>query len=153
MDLPRAWTAFGGASLALMGAALAGGARRHAEDNIAWRRQWSRAVGAPDDDLGDGRVFVRACRVGGVLGALAGLGFVAAAASGRALSSARFGSGDARVLGACFFVLGAAFTALKLSRAAVPAQALGERIAGAATWALGALWIAFGLRLLTETLR
>ena len=110
-------------------------------------------MGAPDADLGDGRVLVRVCRVGGMLGALIGLGFVAAAASGRALSPARFGPGDARVLGACFAVLGAAFAALKLSRGAAEAQPLGERIAGAATWTLCALWIAFGLRLLTETLR
>ncbi len=40
MDFSREWTAFGGASLALMGAAIGAGARRHAEDNLAWRREW-----------------------------------------------------------------------------------------------------------------
>jgi hypothetical protein len=165
MDLPRAWTAFGGASLALMGTALAAGARRLAADNLAWRREWCRAVGAPEAGLGDGRVLRLACRVGGTLGALAGLGVAAAAAAGRALSPARFGSGDPRALGACFALLGAAFTAMKASRGAarVPRflgegedpepQPLGERIAGASTWLLCALWIAFGLRLLTENLR
>ena len=36
VDFPREWTAFGGASLALMGAAIGAGARRHAEDNLAF---------------------------------------------------------------------------------------------------------------------
>jgi hypothetical protein len=153
VDLPRAWTAFGGASLALMGVALAAGARRHAADNLAWRRQWNREMGVPAADLGDGSLLILVCRAGGTLGILLGLGFIAAAASGRALSSVRFGGGDGRALGACFALLGAAFTAIKVSRGSFGERAPGEKIADAATWTLCALWIAFGVRLISETLR
>ena len=163
MNLPREWTAFGGASLALMGAALVAGARKHAEDNLTWRRQWGQAAGVPDSGPGDGRRLIAVYRAGGALVIAVGLGLAAAAASGRALSSARFGHNDARALGACFAALGLAFAALKLSRdvargprflaADLPTSPLGERLAGAATWGLCALWIAFGLRLLTESLR
>ncbi len=95
MDLPRAWTAFGGASLALMGTAIAAGARRHADDNLAWRREWSKASGIPISDPGDGRALVRAYRAGGALAALAGLGVVAAAAAGPARGGAPGGAGGA----------------------------------------------------------
>jgi hypothetical protein len=163
VDFSREWTAFGGASLALMGAALGAGARRHAEDNLAWRREWSRAVGAPDAGPDEVRPLVVLFRAGGAIGVLAGLGFVAAAAAGRPLSSSHFGPGDARVLGASFALLGACFAALNLSRrsprgprflaldalSAPPDRPLGERIAGAAGWLLIVLWIWFGLRLLS----
>lgn len=68
-DLSREWTAFGGASLALMGAALALGARGHARDNIAWQRERGRLVGAPEPAAD--------ARVAGASLALLGAGFAA----------------------------------------------------------------------------
>jgi hypothetical protein len=167
VDFPREWTAFGGASLALMGAALAAGARRHAEDNLAWRREWSRAVGAPDAGPGDARRLILGFRAGGALGILVGLGFVAAAAAGRPLTSSHFGPRDARVLGASFMLLGACVAALNLYRraprgprflafdplAAPSGRPLGERVASSAGWLLIVLWIWFGLRLLSAGYR
>ena len=167
MNFPREWTAFGGASLALMGAAIGAGARRHAEDNVAWRREWRRAVGAPDSGPGETRRLLIGFRAGGALGVLAGLGFIAAAAAGRPLTSSHFGPGDARVLGASFAILGSCFAALNMSRrsprgprflafdplAAPSSRPLGERVAGAAGGLLCALWIWFGLRLLLESAR
>jgi hypothetical protein len=167
VNLAREWTAFGGASLALMGTALCAGARRHVEDALAWQRQRRQAVGAPGEDSDGSPGLLLVYRAGGALVILLGAGLVAGAAAGRALSSTRFGPGDARALGACFTTLGLCFTALKLSRGAARGprflaadsfaagsdRALGERIAGAAAWGLCALWAAFGLRLLTETLR
>jgi hypothetical protein len=162
VDFPREWTAFGGASLALMGATIAAGARRHAEDILAWPREWSRAVGAPDAGPGDARRLVLGFRAGGALGVLLGLGFIAAAAGGRPLTSSHFGPADARMLGASFTLLGACVAALNLYRrssrgprflafdplAAPSARPLDERFAGAAGWLLIVLWIWFGLRLL-----
>ena len=167
MNFAREWTAFGGASLALMGTAIGAGARRHAEDNLAWRREWGRAVGAPDAGPGDAGRLVLALRIGGVMGVLAGLGFVSAAAAGRPLTSSHFGPGDARVLGACFTLLGSCFAATSLFRrsprgprflafdplASPAVRPLGERVAGAAGWLLCVLWIWFGLRLLAEAAR
>jgi hypothetical protein len=167
MDFPREWTAFGGASLALMGAAIAAGARRHAEDNLAWQREWRRAVGAPDSGAGDARNLVLGYRAGGALGFLAGLGFLAAAAMGRSLTSSHFALGDARALGACFALLGGAFAMMRLFRraprgprfliheplAASDVRPLDERAATAASWALIVLWIWFGLRLILESTR
>lgn len=164
MDFPREWTAFGGASLALMGAALAAGARRHAEDNLAWRREWRRAVGAPEAGPENCRRLVLAFRFGGALGVALGLGAVAGAAAGRPLSSYRPAPGDARLLGALFAAIGAGVAALNLSRrssrgprflafdplSAPSARPFDERAAGAAGWALIVLWIWFGLRLLLE---
>jgi hypothetical protein len=167
VNLAREWTVFGGASLVLMGIALCAGARRHAEDAAAWQRQWRQAVGAPDSGADESGSLVAVYRVGGALVALAGAALLGGTAAGRALSSTRFGPGDARALGACFAALGLGFAVLKLSRlsprgprflAADPLvsggdRPLGERVAGAATWTLCALWTGFGLRLLTESLR
>src|SRR3569832_1410231 len=69
VDFPREWTAFGGASLALMGAALSAGALRHAADNLAWRREWRRAVGAPGPGREGGRGRVHGLRLGGAAAA------------------------------------------------------------------------------------
>jgi hypothetical protein len=167
LDFPREWTAFGGASLTLMGAAIGAGARRHVEDNLAWRREWRRAVGAPDAGPGETRRLVLGFRAGGALGVLVGLGFAASAAAGRPLTSSHFGPGDARVLGACFTLLGAGLGAMGLRRrasrgprflaadplTASPARGLGERAAGAAGGLLCVLWIWFGLRLILESPR
>ncbi|MFI5348367.1 MAG: hypothetical protein ACHQ2Z_02390 [Elusimicrobiota bacterium] len=166
MNFPREWTAFGGASLALMGTAIGAGARRHAEDNLAWRREWGRAAGVSDAGPRDARRLVLALRVGGVVGVLAGLGIVAAAAADRPLTSSHFGPGDARALGACFTLLGACFAVMSLFRrsprgprflafdplAAPPVRSFGERVSGAAGWLLIVLWIWFGLRLLRAEL-
>lgn len=167
MDFPREWTAFGGASLALMGAALSAGARRHAADNLAWRREWRRATGAPETGAADGRRLVLALRAGGALAAAAGLGVVAAAAAGRELSRYRPPSSEVRLLGALFAAIGAGVAALNVSRrsargprflaveplAAPSARPLDERVASAAGWLLIVLWIWFGCRLLLEAPR
>jgi hypothetical protein len=117
----------------------------------------------PDSGPGEARGLVRVYRAGGGLAFLVGLGFLLASAAGRPLTSAHEAPGDARVLGACFALLGACFAARSLSRrsargprflasdplAARPARGSGERAAGAAVWLLCALWIWFGLRLLS----
>jgi hypothetical protein len=165
LDFPREWTAFGGASLALMGAAIAAGARRHAADNLAWRREWDRAAGVSGSVPPESPGLVLGFRVGGSAGVVIGLGFVASAAAGRSLTSSHFGPGDARVLGASFSLLGAGLAAMRLQRrtargprfltdeplAAPSARRLDERIADAAGWALIALWIWFGLRLVLNS--
>ena len=162
MDFPREWTAFGGVSLVLMGVAIGAGARRHAEDNLAWRREWRRAVGAPEAGPGEGRRLVLAFRVGGALGVLVGLVFAAAAVAGRPLTSARFGPEGVRVLGGSLALLGAGVAASSLYRLAArgprflaldplaaPSESpLGERVAAVAGGLLCALWIWFGFRLL-----
>ena len=165
MDFPREWTAFGGASLALMGAALSAGARRHAADNLAWRREWRRAVGAPDPGREDGRGLVLGLRAGGLVAAAAGAAVVAASAAGRELSRYRPPAGEIRLLGALFAAVGAGVAVLNLSRrsargprflALEPMTAtrpLDERVASAAGWLLIVLWIWFGCRLLMEAPR
>ncbi|MDE2510407.1 MAG: hypothetical protein KGL74_04740, partial [Elusimicrobia bacterium] len=69
-EFAREWTAFGGASLALMGAALAFGARRYADDHLDWQRQWSRAAGRPEPPPADPGPLARAYRRIGAVAAL-----------------------------------------------------------------------------------
>jgi hypothetical protein len=162
VDLSRAWTAFGGASLTLMGAALAAGARRHAADNAAWQRQWSQAVGAPASVAEEAKL-VRGYRAAGAACALLGLGFAAASAFGRALVSPRFTGGDPRLGGAGLAALGLGFGAVKLRVAfaraprflydAASKRPLDERLAGLATWALCALRVVFGFQLISEGMK
>jgi len=142
-DLSREWTAFGGASLALMGAALAAGARGYARDNIAWQRERSRLVGAPEPAADGADGLIRLYRgIGGAAAAL-GLAFVLAAAAGRALAP-RTGPADARIAGVSLTGIGLGFAAMKARRGSPH----GERGADLAVWLLCALWAAFGLRLL-----
>lgn len=155
--LAREWTAFGGASLALMGASLAAGARAFAKDHVDWQRQWSQAVGAPPPEAEAGRL-AGAYRLGGSLIALVGLAAVGAAARGRTLSA---GPGNARLAGGCLLAAGLAAAVQKFRRetrraplfleadplAAPPEPGWGELASDAAAWLLCALWAAFGLRL------
>ena len=141
-DLSREWTAFGGASLALMGAALAAGARGYARDNVAWHAEWRRAVGAPEAAPLDADGLIRLYRWIGGLASSLGLAFVLAASMGRALAP-RTGPADARVAGVSLALLGAGFAAMKVRRGSPH----GERGADLAVWLLCALWTAFGLRL------
>lgn len=140
--LAREWTAFGGASLGLMGAALALGARGYARDHAAWQRERNQALGVPAPAPGEPERLTRGYRVGGVavlcLGALVFL-------------SATFGIGpaprvkleDARVSGLCLALLGVTFAGVKLRRGA-PRWA---DASDGAVWALCALWAIFGMRL------
>lgn len=167
VDFPREWTAFGGASLALMGAVLAAGARRHAADHLAWRREWRRAVGAPDAGPEDGRRLVLALRAGGLLAAAAGAAVIAAAVCGHELSQYRPQASEARLLGALFAAIGAGAAVMSLSRrsergprflafeppASASSRPLDERVSGAAGWLLIVLWIWFGFRLILEAPR
>jgi hypothetical protein len=155
-DLAREWTAFGGASLALMGAALAFGARGYARDHHAWERERSRAVGAPEPDAAASTPRARRYRAAGFIVGLAGLAFAAAAAAGRGLTT-RTGPADARIGGACLALLGAVFAVSKALRGrgrgprflpgAADGRPFDERAADAAVWSLCALWTVFGLRL------
>lgn len=150
----RAWTEFGGASLALMGAALAAGARRFARENAAWRREWSRAVGAAEP--GVGRDLGLSYRVAGALVAFAGLGVLSAAASGAVAVAP---PAHPRLVGALIAFVGAAAAALKLlTRPRGPRflegeplleRSFDERASEAAVWALCALWAAYGLILVS----
>lgn len=145
MELARAWTAFGGASLALMGASVACGARRYAADNLAWRRQWSQAVGAAEPAAGEGAPrLIRIYRAGGTLCAGAGAGLAAAALLGRLAS--RVPPGDPRPVGAGLILLGLGLGAQKI-RGGAAALRPDERAAGLALWTLYALWAGFGLKL------
>jgi hypothetical protein len=167
VDFAREWTAFGGASLSLMGLVLSAGARRHAADNLAWRREWRRAVGAPDPGPEDVRGLVLGLRAGGGAAAVAGLAVAAAAAAGRALTAFRPAAGEVRLLGALFAATGVGVAALNLTRrsargprflafeplAAASARPIDERVASAAGWLLIVLWIWFGCRLLLEAPR
>lgn len=152
MNSAQEWTAFGGASLAFMGAALATGARRHAADVAAWRVQQEQAVGsaaARQETTSGVERFYRGSGIGiFVIGVL-----VAASAKGVALASAGAPRGGAG-LGACVATLGAAFAAAKWRRSLeLFARPPDERAADAAIWALCALWLCFGLRLCWEGLR
>ena len=163
MNFAREWTVFGGASLALMGAALAAGARRYSEDNLAWQRQWRQAAGLPPAEETDARASVRIYRAAGALIFLIGLGFALSAATGFAASAPRLSPLGVKILGACAAGVGLAVGAAKfyvgLHRGPrfleedAPAAPLDERLSGLAQWALCALWAAFGLRLLWETPR
>jgi hypothetical protein len=167
-DFAREWTAFGGASLALMGAALAFGARGYVDDHLAWQREWSRAVGAsePVADAGRKGLLLFVFRLIGVAGVLAGAGVMLAAASGRILAS-RAAPSDARIMGASLIVLGFGCALIKLNRdarrpsrftesdplAAAPAPGGDALAAETAVWLLCALWTGFGVWLFWEATR
>ena len=167
-DFAREWTAFGGASLALMGAALAAGARGYVEDHLAWQREWSRAVGAPAPafDAGRKEFLAFVFRLIGAAGVLAGAGVTLAAASGRTLGS-RAALSDARILGASLIVLGFGCTVIKLNRdarrpsrflesdplSAASRPGFGALAAETAVWLLCALWTGFGVWLFWEATR
>ncbi len=155
MDPARAWTVFGGASLVLMGAALAGGARRHAADALAWQKQRRQAVGAPEP-VPPPLPPVRAYRAGGALLALAGAALAAGAQTGlvRARGAAESRPG-AVLIGTAIAACGVGLGTLKIlaARTATAPRPLGERLGDAALWTLCALWTAFGTVLVREALR
>jgi hypothetical protein len=158
-ELAREWTAFGGASLALMGQALLAGARSLAKEHADWQEEWSRAVGrTPLARAGNEDFLARVYAAAGAMGLLLGVLILAAAAGGRTLSA---GPANARALGAVLAALGLAAALHKAGRAlrraplflqadplaAPPEPSLGESVSGAAVWLLCGLWAAFGLRL------
>jgi hypothetical protein len=167
VDFTREWTAFGGASLALMGAVLSAGARRHAADNLAWRREWRRAAGVPEPLKEDGRGLILGLRLGGGAAAAAGLAVIAAAAAGIRLTAYRPAPREIRLLGALFAAIGIGVAILNLSRrsargprflafeplSSAETRPLDERVASVAGWLLIVLWIWFGCRLLLEAPR
>lgn len=157
MEFAREWTAFGGASLALMGAALAAGARRNASDIRSWRRQWREAVGAaPAPEPGADRLVGTYRAVGGIVALVGGV-LAAAVAAGFVAPASTPGAGP-RALGAGVAALGLAFAVRKATAESrgpkfleTGAFAAGEkpldaRAADALAWALCALWMACGLR-------
>ncbi|MFI5347755.1 MAG: hypothetical protein ACHQ51_15385 [Elusimicrobiota bacterium] len=165
-EFAREWTAFGGISLALMGAALSAGARGYADDFLSWQRQWSSAVGAPEPASRGNDALIRVYRLLGVGGIVIGAALAAAAASGRAPAS-RVGASDARIMGICLTVLGFGFAMLKLGRdsrrsprflepdpsASARRRAIDELAAEMSVWTLCALWTGFGLHLFWEATR
>ncbi len=154
MELARAWTAFGGASLALMGGALGAGSRRLAAENQAWRREWRHAVGASGGDPSEGASLSLLYRGGGALIGAAGLGVLSAVSAGQAFVEP---PSSPRLVGVLIAVVGLGAGALKaLARPAatrgrtlplLPGEAptLEDRACDAAIWALCALWAAFGV--------
>jgi hypothetical protein len=145
--LARELTAVGGAALALMGAGLALGARRHAADHRQWDRDRRHAAGldpalrAEDDGL------ARVYRAGGALLAAAGIVLAAAAFAGRAAMRLELDRGDALVGGALLALAGAAGAAARAwSRPLSPTRA--ERASEACGWALSVLLVSYGVRLL-----
>ncbi len=169
MNLTREWTAFAGSLFTLMGISIGATARRGAEDALAWERQWRVAVGDASparDEEPRRRRLVLAYRAGGAFFAAIGLGFLYAAAAGRAPFVARHGARDTAVGGLILLACGLA-TAFKTARAGrraprfldgemladdVPAP-LGERVAAACSYGMIALFLSFGVRLLREGLR
>lgn len=170
MSAAREWTAFAGALFSLMGLSLAAAARRSADDALNWERQWRVAVGAPEpvrDEEPRRRRLVLAYRAGGAIFAAAGLVLLYLAATGRAPFAGR-GSGRDALLGGIFFTACGVVLAVnawlrrgrraprflegELLADAAPLPP-GERVAGACSRAMIALFLAFGLRLLREGLR
>ncbi|MBI3565480.1 MAG: hypothetical protein HY079_09820 [Elusimicrobia bacterium] len=161
MELARAWTAFGGASLSLMGVCLGAGARKLARENLMWRREWRQAVGAPGTDEGEGASLALLYRAAGALIGAAGLGVLSASAAGTALVAAPSRPALAGALIAAVGTAAAALKAASLPAAGRPVEGLppdaprpfDERASDAAVWALCALWTAFGLLLLRGAFR
>lgn len=169
--LAREWAGVAGASFALMGAAMAGRARRHADDNLIWQRQWRQAVGAAparrdeEAEEREARRLALAYRAAGLAFTLGGLALLGAAAlRPEALAAWQrppaVGRGGALagglLLSACGFAL-AWSKAMRVERASPlpggPAPGFGERFANGCGWALSFLLSGYGLRLLKEALR
>lgn len=169
MSPARDWTIFVGALFSLMGVSLFAGARRSAEDALAWQKEWRHAVGVPeptDDQTPRRRFLENSYRFGGLFFAGVGLGLLWAGATVRAAFSSGIGGRDGLTLGAVFLLGGAvmAFNSWRRRRRAprflegelIGADAplpAGERVASACSNAIIALMLAFGLRLLREGLR
>jgi hypothetical protein len=165
MIVAREWTAFAGALFTLIGISLAAAARRSAEDALSWERQWRTAVGAPEpgrDDEPRRRRLILAYRFGGLFFAVAGLGLLFAAVTGRAPFVAREGGREALIGGIFFTACGVVLVVnawLRRGRRAprflegellaegAPLP-LGERVAAVCSRAIIALFLVFGLRLL-----
>lgn len=156
MDLARGWTAFGGASLALMGASLGAGARKLARENLSWRRQWGQETGVEGGEGTSESSLTLLYRAAGALVGAAGLGVLSSAAAGAAVVA---GPSRPALAGALIAAVGTAAAALKASSlpsssrppAGLPPDAprpFDERASDAAVWALCALWAAYGLILL-----
>lgn len=172
VQLAREWAGVAGACFALMGAGLAGRAKRHAEDNVVWQKQWRHAVGAaaadPADDESAGRRLAAVYRAAGAVFALGGALLLAAAALRPDVlfawqKPASLGRGGALAGGVLLSLTGAAMAWSKASTLervpaaiageAPPARSAGERLAHASGWALSFLLSGYGLRLLWEGLR
>jgi len=169
MNLGREWTAFAGGLFLLMGTSLAAAARRSAEDALSWSRQWHAAVGETDgarDEAPRRRALVLAYRFGGVFFAGVGLGLLASAAAGFSPFAARESRAATLAAGLFFTACGAVMSInVWLRRARAPRfldgelldfdapPPLGERVASACSRAMIALFLLFGLRLLTQVAR
>lgn len=167
--LARELAGVAGACFGLMGAAMAGRARRHAQDNASWQRQWRQATGA-EPAAGDGeretRRLTLVYRIAGAAFASAGLALLGAAAlRPEALAAWQrppsIGRGGALAGGLLLSAAGFALAYAKTMGVERPAQALGspgkeplgERFASGCGWALSFLLSGYGLRLLKEALR
>jgi hypothetical protein len=154
MELARAWTAFGGASLALMGAALGAGSRRLSAENLAWRREWRHAVGVSEADDAEAASLALLYRGAGALIGAAGLAVLSAVGAGQAFVP---GPSSPRLVGVLIALVGLGAGALKaLARPSAPrhlprelgagaAPSFEDRACDASIWALCALWAAFGI--------
>lgn len=170
MSVAREWTAFSGAVFTLMGVSLAAAARRSAEDALSWERQWRAAVGAPEprrEDAPRRRRLELAYRFAGCFFAGIGLGLLGAASTGLTPFAVRGGGRDALFGGIFFTACGAVMAVnawLRRGRRAprflegellaedAPLP-LGERVAAACSRGMTVLFLAFGARLLRESLR
>lgn len=167
--LAREWAGVAGASFALMGAAMAGSARRHAEDALIWQRQWRQATGAPHaaaDDAREARRLALMYRAAGAAFALGGGALLGAAALAPESLAAwqrppDIGRGGALAGGLLLSAAGFALAygkAMRVERVSpvlgAPERApFGERLASGCSWALSFLLSGYGLRLLREALR
>ena len=171
-QLAREWAGVAGACFALMGAGLAGRAKRHAEENVVWQKQWRHAVGAaagdPAADESASRRLASVYLAAGLVFALGGTLLLAAAllrpdvlaAWQRPASLGRGGTLAGGLLLSLTGVLMAWSKASTLERVPaalagqpVPARLVGERLAHASGWLLSFVLSGYGLRLLREALR
>ncbi len=167
-QLAREWAGVAGACFALMGAGLAGRAKRHAEENVVWQKQWRQAVGAaPADRAADeaaGRRLAWTYRAAGAAFAAGGLSLLGAALARPdvlAWRPASIGPGGALAGGLALSCIGvgmawskaSAIEPAPLGGLPAPARPVGERVAHASGWALSFVLSGYGLRLLREALR
>jgi hypothetical protein len=161
------WSVFAGSLFLLMGISLAAAARRSAEDALSWTRQWRAAVGdcgGERDEAPRRKALVLVYRFGGIFFASIGVGLLISAAIGAAPFGARERGGGSLLAGLFFTACGAVMSVnawLRRARAPrfldgelqsfdAPAP-LGERVASACARAMIALFLLFGLRLLTSS--